>query len=1108
MTSEIEAVPSCIMKLVERSYTTPPGWRLATVQEARDNLEMIKQQEWDCEWERARLLDGWIIGPRYDFQIGDDFRIFLGHMLVIQIQGDSHDLRRSIYAGVTLTDIGREVALLLCAHDWNYEVLYWLLNSWEKRDPLDLSDVREGKIPFGNTARFVQMNRMICHLSSVLGEEGIAAQIAAERIPSVDLVREVMVSLGKSCWDKLRPESQKILPRKAFLQQIDYYTKNTIISRCLEANWFEDFVSQRDTSDFVSQRDTSQMDTSDFFSQMDTSDFFSQRDTSDFVSQMDTSDFFSQMDTSDFFSKMDTSDFFSETDPDDIGNFVSQRDTLDAIWNFFWHFISSRILLTIQCTSFSLLMEDLKSEEHQAGSRGNFFVSTAILYYLLDYEGNVLDRILRQACKVAVGDDRQHFKDMLENTSSSYCDETGNYHILNKILIYAKRGDNSFLVSKLLEWGVQPQASLDSYLVDDSRHKIRDNEKENLRSLFDNCELKEYLANVSDDGGWTALHWACRYADVSIVEMILQYGGKLDVRDKGGRLPLHYAVKNGKKEIVISIFDKCDSEEQFANAGDDEGWTALHLACCHADASIVEMILKYGGNPGVPDKIGRVPLHYAVEYEKEDIVNVMTGRGKSDTVKDNDEMVTWKDFDEMVTWKDNDGMSPLDLAAKKKNIKLLVKLLSVYKQSLLSYFDKADSAVLLREFSWDGRCRTALHYASMLEDGSKALQLSKLMLTKCTSEEEKKIWVQRKDNCGETALHVAAIKGHKLLCQYFCFYYRDILNVKDANGRCLIYEVVDKSHHDNPDVIMALLKFWDGEVQSTIDHTNQTLLHVAASAGKMFIADFLIERSREAKVRYLRTPDILGQTALHKAAKGGHVDTVTVLLHHGAHPLLERDSDGRTALHCAVQKEAEDRAKEAKDQTKEAKDRAKEAEARAIAVAELVLKKCGSDEKKLLLLWASAAGLGTADQQLSDNSPLKKFLLAKKRYINEKLDTEGKKNNLLRIAACLGDIAMTKELLTRGAQVGDIRDQEWKNSLNQKERHNVDTVCKQIQIIAEQGNDQPATSDNLGRSDFAYGLAALLLNPYLKPPITVGISGSWDRGHFVEDSCTTSTTAI
>lgn len=33
-----------------------------------------------------------------------------------------------------------------------------------------------------------------------------------------------------------------------------------------------------------------------------------------------------------------------------------------------------------------------------------------------------------------------------------------------------------------------------------------------------------------------------------------------------------------------------------------------------------------------------------------------------------------------------------------------------------------------------------------------------------------------------------------------------------------------------------------------------------------------------------------------------------------------------------------------------------------------------------------------------------------------------------------------------------------------------------------------------GRIDYAKGLAAFLLNPYIKPPIAVGISGTWGMG--------------
>lgn len=86
------------------------------------------------------------------------------------------------------------------------------------------------------------------------------------------------------------------------------------------------------------------------------------------------------------------------------------------------------------------------------------------------------------------------------------------------------------------------------------------------------------------------------------------------------------------------------------------------------------------------------------------------------------------------------------------------------------------------------------------------------------------------------------------------------------------------------------------------------------------------------------------------------MDTIKVLLHWGAQPLLERDWQGRTALHYAVR-------------TKTGED--------GIDLAKLLLKKCGSKERQLLFLRMSAEGLRTAEKKLSDSGPLKSFLLDK-----------------------------------------------------------------------------------------------------------------------------------
>ncbi|KAH9294881.1 hypothetical protein KI387_038469 [Taxus chinensis] len=936
------------MEVVERSYYTPPHCRLATFKEARDNVEVIKQlsllKGWD--WGTARLLDGWICGPRYNFQMGDDFRRCMGHMLIIQIEapansinsGDPH-IVRSVYADVMLTNKEKEVALLLCVQDWNYQVVYWVLNSWDKSgcymNPGD-------DPPFSNDTTFLEMNKMICHLGRILSEEGLASHKMAKRKLCPISIKEELFSMGISCWNKFDQADKKSLGH-SFLTKIHSAATN-IRRKSLELDWLQDFASQTDIS--------------------------------------------------------------------------------EAIWNFLWCHLSDYIIAGYALCSLALLIKKWANDKIQPLTRSqrDFILSTCILHYLSQYEQALFDdyevgRILQQAWK-----DPQRFKDMLQNPPSSYYDKNGNYDVLNKILIFAVRNGDTFVVDKVLQWGSLSLASLSS-------------EKQNM-----------------------AVYSAIYYERI---------------------------------DILKTLFDHCPSKEQLANTTCFEGMTPLHFACrWKYDVRMCELLLEYGARRDVPDDHRKLSLHYAVENGKNEIVNMLIGRGNSATtlrysVEDGSKL------DEIVSWKDKSGESPLDIAIKQNNIKLMVKLLSVSKKPLETYFDKMDSGMLVREFASEGKLeivkkllesgadplacneqdQTALHYAAMSEDEYKACQITELILNKCDREEEKKNLVAKQDKSGRTALHVATMKRHRDLCRDIVCTNGDIIGIKDEQGRIFLYDAV-KGDHDYSDFFHFFVMAWKIDVDSIVDGRGLTLLHVAASEGKMNIVDCLLSCSKHPKL-YVKTPDFFGQTALHKAAKGGHVDTVIVLLRWGAQPLFERDCDGRTALHFVAQTNSDER---------------------GMKMGELLLKKCGSNEKKLLFLWASAAGLRTADQNLSDSSPLKCFLLAEKKNITAALKGKKQENNLLRTAACLGDIEMTKELLTRGAQIADIQDPQWRHSLTHQQRNNVRTVYQQIQCIAQQGNDKPALSDNLGRGDYAYGLAGLLLNPYLTPPITVGISGSWGMG--------------
>lgn len=201
-----------------------------------------------------------------------------------------------------------------------------------------------------------------------------------------------------------------------------------------------------------------------------------------------------------------------------------------------------------------------------------------------------------------------------------------------------------------------------------------------------------------------------------------------------------------------------------------------------------------------------------------------------------------------------------------------------------------------------------------------------------------------------------------------------------------------------------------------VDRRGLTPLHVAASLGKAQAVKVLLSNDK-IKTEYVSRGDILSQTVLHKAVKCGDVDTVEILLDHGAHPLKERDSDRRTPLHNVVQAQITEHMK--------------------VKLAELLFNRCELKEDKSLLLWASATGLGTAGD-LIKHGALHDFLEETKIMLSrDKSLEETFKGNLLKIAASQRNIEMTKELISRGYQIQDIRNTEWKDMLPKDNRDNV-----------------------------------------------------------------------
>lgn len=58
---------------------------------------------------------------------------------------------------------------------------------------------------------------------------------------------------------------------------------------------------------------------------------------------------------------------------------------------------------------------------------------------------------------------------------------------------------------------------------------------------------------LSDDHGFSPLHWACREGRSSVVDMLIMRGARINVMNRGDDTPLHLASSHGHRDIVGKV---------------------------------------------------------------------------------------------------------------------------------------------------------------------------------------------------------------------------------------------------------------------------------------------------------------------------------------------------------------------------------------------------------------------------------------------------------------------------------------------------------------------------------------------------------------------------
>ena len=117
----------------------------------------------------------------------------------------------------------------------------------------------------------------------------------------------------------------------------------------------------------------------------------------------------------------------------------------------------------------------------------------------------------------------------------------------------------------------ETEADIIEFLIDSARAGDVADAADIEQILDDNINF----VNVQNDFGQSMLHYACANGNILIVDLLLKdkYRNKVDmnIRNKEGNTPLHWAAMNNQKEIIVKLLDAgCDTSVK-----NSSGHTAL-----------------------------------------------------------------------------------------------------------------------------------------------------------------------------------------------------------------------------------------------------------------------------------------------------------------------------------------------------------------------------------------------------------------------------------------------------------------------------------------------------------------------------------------------------
>ncbi|KAI4880444.1 hypothetical protein NFI96_000308 [Prochilodus magdalenae] len=391
--------------------------------------------------------------------------------------------------------------------------------------------------------------------------------------------------------------------------------------------------------------------------------------------------------------------------------------------------------------------------------------------------------------------------------------------------------------------------------------------------------------NTQDDQGRTPLHWAVEKNQEDSCSMLLEMGADPNILSTALMSPLHLAISRERNNLV-QLLVSCGRVD--VDLEGDLGNTPVMMACSHNNCQALHILFKCGAKLCHQNKLGHFAIHAVAFAGAKEAMEVILQKGEelgiSTTVH--------------INYLDKSKCSPLHLAVRGGNTEVI--RLCICKGAKVDQ-RQCDKSTALHFACTQGAIEAVkimlLPYKQMEEiinirDGANQTPLHSVELFPCQSKAVTEL-LSDEDFDGCTPLHYACKLGiHDSV--------KNMLGLKISLGRkskqkkSALHFAAEYGRLNT--CIRLLETINDSRLLNEGDENGLTPLHLASKGGHTKVVDLLLRRGA------LFQGDYKGWSCLHHAAAEGYTQTMVILLAANVKLLDNTDEDGNTALHIAARK--------------------------------------------------------------------------------------------------------------------------------------------------------------------------------------------------------------